>query len=109
MNWKRKRINKTMETTTQHISPEIAAVIADNERFIAEVENYLVQNGTQFPLTEWLTIAEYTKQFGLKSTMVVTNWMKRGVIPKENILHVPELNDIRLIKAVPYTGGEPHE
>ena len=91
-----------METITKNISPEIAALIDDNEQFIAEVETYLAHNGTKFPLTEWVTIAEYAKQFGLKSTMVVTNWIKRGVIPKENILHVPELNNIRLIKAVAY-------
>ena len=91
-----------METTTKNISPEIAALIEDNEQFIAEVESYLAHNGTKFPLADWITIAEYAKRFGLKSTMVITNWIKRGVIPKENILHVPELNDIRLIKAVPY-------
>lgn len=34
--------------------------------------------------------------------MVVSNWIKRGIIPPENILEFPELNDIRLIKAVPY-------
>ena len=98
-----------METQTKNISPEIAALIEDNEQFITEVETYLAHNGTKFPLTDWLTIAEYTKQFGLKSTVVVTNWIKRGVIPKENILHIPELNDIRLIKAVPYSNGEPHQ
>lgn len=41
--------------------------------------------------------------------MVVSNWIRWGIIPPENILHIPELNDLRLIKAVPCLGGELHE
>lgn len=77
-------------------------LMAETDAVIQEATAFLQQNGTKFPLTDWLTPAEYAKQFGLKSTNVVSNWIRRGVIPAENILHVPELNDIRLIKAVPY-------
>lgn len=77
-------------------------LMASSEELIARAETFLQQNGTKFPLTDWLTPAEYAKKFGLKSTNVVSNWIRRGIIPAENILHVPELNDIRLIKAVPY-------
>ena len=77
-------------------------LMAQNDDLITRAETFLQQNGAKFPLTDWITPAEYAKQFGLKSTNVVSNWIRRGVIPAENILHVPELNDIRLIKAVPY-------
>lgn len=83
-------------------------LMAASDAVIQEATAFLEQNGTRFPLTDWLTPTEYASQFGLKSTKVVSNWIRRGVIPAENILHVPELNDIRLIKAVPYLSGEPH-
>ncbi|MBO0931233.1 hypothetical protein [Fibrella aquatilis] len=89
-----------METITK--KQTFQELMADSEAIIGEATAFLQQNGTKFPLTDWLTPAEYAKRFGLKSTNVVSNWIKRGVIPTENILHVPELNDIRLIKAVPY-------
>lgn len=76
--------------------------MAQNDDLIQRATSFLEQNGTKFPLADWLTPAEYVKRFGLKSTNVVSNWIRRGLIPPENILHVPELNDIRLIKAVPY-------
>ena len=89
-----------METTTN--TQTFKELMAQAETTIDEATAFLQQNGTRFPLTDWLTPAEYAKRFGLRSTNVVSNWIRRGVIPAENILHVPELNDIRLIKAVPY-------
>lgn len=91
-----------METPTKKISPDVAELLAKGDALLAEAHNYLMQNGTKFPLDEWVTIAEYAKRFNLKSTNVVSNWIKRGIIPAGNILDVPELNDIRLIKAIPY-------
>ncbi len=96
-----------METVTkQQIASanRFQELMAETDLVIQEATAFLQQNGTKFPLTDWLTPAEYAKRFGLKSTNVVSNWIRRGVIPSENILHVPELNDIRLIKAIPYHG-----
>lgn len=58
-------------------------------------------NGDIIDLTEWLTIKEYAKKFG-KSDKLVYNWIRRGVVPIDNVRVVKELNNIRLIKAVPY-------
>ncbi len=89
-------------TKTQTSSDSFKEMMAATDAVIQEATAFLEQNGTRFPLTDWLTPAEYARRFDLKSTNVVSNWIRRGVIPVENILHVPELNDIRLIKAVPY-------
>ena len=67
-----------------------------NENVIIEVD------GQKYSLNDWLTIKDYCKTFGLKSTSVVTNWAKRGIIPKENILFLKGLNNLKLIKAVTY-------
>ncbi len=83
--------------------------MADTDALIVKAVKFMEINGIRYDLGEWVTIAEYTKRFGVKSTNVVTNWIRRGIIPAENVISVPELNDIRLIKAVPYPGGEQHE
>ncbi len=41
-------------------------------------------------------------RFGINNTSKISNWISRGVIPPENVLELPELNGIRLIKAIPY-------
>ncbi len=89
-----------METATK--TQTFRELMAETDVVIGETTAFLEQNGTRFPLTDWLTPAEYVKRFGLRSTNVVSNWIRRGVIPAENVLHVPELNDLRLVKAVPY-------
>jgi hypothetical protein len=92
-----------METQVKTVSQEVADLLAKGEGLIAQAERALIEkNGQKYDLNEWITIAEYVKRFDLNSTSVVSNWIKRGVIPAQNILLIPELNDIRLIKAVPY-------
>jgi hypothetical protein len=53
-------------------------------------------------LNEWITMKEYTKRFQLSSTNVVSNWIKRGLVPPSNIRTLPMLNNLKLIKAVKY-------
>ena len=92
-----------MENQVKTLSHEVAELLAKGEALIAQAERALIEkNGQKYDLSEWITITEYVKRFDLNSTSVVSNWIKRGVIPAQNVLSIPELNDIRLIKAVPY-------
>jgi hypothetical protein len=68
----------------------------DKKEVIIEVD------GQKYPLKDWVTIKEYCKLFNVKNTMIVSNWISRSIIPKENVLHLRELNNIKLIKAVKY-------
>jgi hypothetical protein len=68
-----------------------------------EFSNFLVQNGKGYLLDEWLTIKEYTKKYNLQSTNVVSNWIKRGIIPQDCILET-KFNDLKLIKNQVYQG-----
>lgn len=77
-------------------------LMADTDALIVKAVKFMEINGIRYDLGEWITIADYAKRFGVKSTNVVTNWIRRGIVPAENVISVPELNDIRLIKAVPY-------
>ena len=90
-----------MEATTKKQTFE--ELMSNTDALIIQAVKFMEINGIRYDLGEWVTIAEYTKRFGIKSTNVVTNWIRRGVVPTENVITVPELNDIRLIKAVPYT------
>ena len=69
---------------------------------LEQAENFLSQNGRQYPLSDWLTPKEYAKRFDIQSTQVITNWIRRGVIPKENVVTIQELNNLTLVKAMPY-------
>ncbi len=75
---------------------DIMTQFEDSQKVVIEVD------GEKYALNEWLTTNDYIKRFGLKSTMVVSNWIKRGIIPEENILCIKQLNNLKLIKAISY-------
>lgn len=74
----------------------------DTTKLIARSKSLLISQGEVIDLTEWLTVQEYSKRFGIKTPETVMNWINRGNVPAENVRVVPELNNIRLIKAIPY-------
>jgi predicted nucleotide-binding protein (sugar kinase/HSP70/actin superfamily) len=75
---------------------EIMAQFEETKQISIDVD------GKEYSLNDWVTIQNYCKMFNIESTSVVTNWIKRGRIPSENILDLKELNNIRLVKAVAY-------
>lgn len=54
-------------------------------------------NNTEYDLSQWCTITQYAKMMKIRSTQVITNQIKRGKIPAQNILIIPEL-DLKLMK-----------
>ena len=52
-----------------------------------------------YDMKEYTTISEYAKLFGYKSTMVVTNQIRRNVIRSERVAFIPSL-EIKLIKLI---------
>lgn len=67
----------------------------------AEAENYLLINGTEYKLSEWISPTEYAKKFKLGSIAVVNNWIARGIIPESCVISIPGMKQ-RLVKAIPY-------
>ena len=81
---------------------EIKTAIERSKELRNEAELVLKAiDGDVINLKEWLTIKEYAKKFG-KSDKVIHNWIRRGVVSPDNVRVVKELNDIRLIRAIPY-------
>lgn len=91
-----------MATLVAEKPQTVAEILADARSFRTEVEDYLKVNGVEYHLHDWLTIKKYCERFQIEDTHIVTNWIRRGVIPAENVREIEELNGLRLIKAVPY-------
>lgn len=71
-------------------------------QFVESKQISITVDNKEYSLNDWVTIQNYCKMFDIESTSVVTNWIKRGKIPSENILDLKELNNIRLVRAVSY-------
>ena len=84
------------------ISAKVIMMSKEADRLIAEAQNLISTPEFTIDLNEWITMKEYTKRFQLSSTNVVSNWIKRGVVPPSNIRILPMLNNLKLIKAVKY-------
>ncbi|TLV03536.1 helix-turn-helix domain-containing protein [Dyadobacter luticola] len=90
-----------METITK-IEDDLKNLLSDAREALSNAQNYLSKDGKKYELHDWITIAEYCKRFNIPNTQTVSNWIKRGVIPEENMVVIEECNNIRLIKAIPY-------
>jgi hypothetical protein len=77
-------------------------LIKESKELLSQIDSVLATPDYTINLNEWVTMKEYSKRFNLSTTNVVTNWIKRGIIPQENIRTVPMLNGLKLIKAVKY-------
>jgi hypothetical protein len=86
----------------ENLQEKIAKALAESRDARKEANNYLILQGQTIDLSDWVTPKEYVKRFGLKSTNVVSNWIRRGIIPPENIVELKMLNGIRLLKAISY-------
>jgi hypothetical protein len=63
-----------------------------------EREGYLTYHGKQYSLAEWVPISTYVALHNLSTTNLISVWIERGVIPPSNVITIPELNNIKLIK-----------
>lgn len=89
----------------EEIEKEVQGIVERSRIARDEAADYLYNHGETLDLGKWVTLKEYKERFGLKSINVLTNWIRRGVIPPENVRIVKALNGIRLVKAVPYREG----
>ena len=86
--------------TVEKLNREYDEIMA---QFEEKKQISIAVDGKEYSLNDWVTIQNYCKIFNIESTSVVTNWIKRGKIPRENVLDLKELNNIRLVRAVTYS------
>ena len=92
-----------METLVAHQS--IAELLAQTNEMIAEAKNFLVSEGKVVDFGKYLTIKKYCQKYGIKEESVVTNWIRRGVIPPEDVHTFEDLNGLRMIRDKTYRGN----
>ena len=86
----------------ENLEEEIKTALEESRAARKEGVDLLILNGEEIDFDKWLTVKEYVKRYNLKSLNIVTNWIPRGIIPPENVRIIPELNGLRLVKAIPY-------
>lgn len=86
----------------KNLKEEIRKALAESKAAQQEAKDLLLLQGEVIDFDEWVTLKEYVKRYNLNSINTLTNWIRRGVVPAENVRTIPELNNIRLVKAVPY-------
>lgn len=64
---------------------------------VREEASFIQIGNTKIDMREWCTISQYAKLFKYKSTMNVSNQIRRGTIPPERINYIKDL-DIKLIR-----------
>ncbi len=74
-----------------------AALLRDIEEKTAATLKVITPLGFVMDTAEWLTIANYAKKY-CTTTHVVTNWIRRGLIPEECVYTLSALNDLRMVK-----------
>jgi hypothetical protein len=88
--------------TRDELRAQILDLMRRADLAIKETSEFLISQGHVLDLTEWVTIKEYCKRFGIKNTETVSNWIKRGIVPEGDTTIIEEFNNIRMIRAKPY-------
>jgi len=89
--------------TREEFRARVLDLMRQADLAIKETSEFLISQGHVLDLTEWVTIKEYCKRFGIKNTETVSNWIKRGIVPQEDTTIIEEFNNIRMIRAKPYS------
>lgn len=73
------------------------------------MEQSVTINGTIYVIsdTEWVTIKRYCELYGITNASTVLNWIARGIVPGEDYISVPPLNNIKLIRSKQYQKRSP--
>ena len=87
---------------TKFSKADLGKLLDESQQAADQAKKLLDEMGVAYSLDEWLTVKRYCQRFGIENTETVSNWIKRGIIPPENIKEVEELNGLKLIKAVVY-------
>ena len=90
---------QAMHESAKALSQRTEDLLAE---FYAQTPVTIAVENKKYSTTEWVTIEDYCKEYQLKSTTVVTNWIKRNKIPAENIVTFPSLGGLKLIRKVAY-------
>ena len=84
-----------MEVLTK---PNVSEILRETQELIEKAKAFLVSEGKVVDFDKFLTIKNYCKKYGIKEESLVTNWIRRGIIPIDDIHVFQELNGLRMIR-----------
>ena len=73
-------------------------LLHETKLLIEEAKNFLISEGKVVEFGKFLTIKKYCDKYDIKDESKVTNWIRREVIPAEDVHTFPELNNLRMIR-----------
>lgn len=86
-----------MESQTK-TRPTTYELLEETQDLIQRAKDFLVAEGKVVELGKFLTIKRYGEKHGIKNEAVVTNWIRRGIVPLEDVAVIEELNGLRMIR-----------
>ena len=89
------------ETVRRALSNRLNELADAGEQALEDTDAFLQQNGIRYSLDEWLTVTNYARKYAV-DTQLVSNWIRRGVVPANWVVELNALNNIRLVKDQPY-------
>ncbi len=78
--------------------PNVADLLAESRALIEQAKTFLISEGKVVEFGKYLTIKNYCKKYEIKDESLVTNWIRRGIVPPEDVHTFEELNGLRMIK-----------
>ena len=76
----------------------ISELLKETQELIGKAKAFLVSEGKVIEFDKFLTIKKYCQKYGIKDESLVTNWIRRGIIPFDDIHVFQELNGLRMIR-----------
>ena len=89
------------ETARKVLSRRLKELAIEGEQALQQTTAFLEQDGVRYSLNDWLTVANYARKYAV-DTQLISNWIRRGVVPAHCVVELNALNNIRLVKDQPY-------
>ena len=73
----------------------------DSKAFVVQI----TINGKEYCLNEengWVTISRYVDLYKIKNVTTILSWISRGIVSEENVVEIPHLNNMKLIRSIEY-------
>lgn len=97
-----------MATNQEEVLEKGRQLAKEAQEARAAARAFMDENGIVYPLHEWISMTNYAKKYnildrdGKPDTSILINWIKRGNVPPEDVLELPELGGVRLVRDKPY-------
>ncbi|MFD2934596.1 hypothetical protein [Spirosoma flavum] len=86
-----------------HLQPQIKETLQTLDALVEKADLLLSQKGMvtyegkEYVFGDWVTIADYCRLYDFKPARV-QNWIDREIVPRQNVVIIHELNNLKLLK-----------